>query len=87
VFSLEPAERRGEVGSHRIVPALPLEAHAITDVLFVADLLVLCVLVDLPLVLAGDRLVVSSAIEGGRATELEFEVASAAPEGENQYEG
>lgn len=67
--------------------ALPLEAHVVTDVLLETDFLVLGVLVGLALILADDWLVIPPVIESGCAVELEFEVASAGGEREQENEG
>ena len=54
------------------------EGYDIGDVLFVAGLLVLCVLVDAGLVFAGDRFKLDWDLFDWHADELELEVAGAA---------
>ena len=77
MLSLDPTDRRGEISCDGIVSPLSLKAHIITNILLIADLLILGVLVELTLVLAGGRLVEGMTIESWDTMELKLEIASA----------
>jgi hypothetical protein len=59
-----------------------LEGHEIDDIFFIADLLVLCILSDGSLALAGGGLSVVLAVECGHAAQLKLEIPGTAGEGE-----